>query len=184
MVEAEVCEEDNIVVSVVSKVLGECDDGGSNVDEVEAEVWEEDNIDVSVDLVVLGECDDEDSNVVVVEAEVWGEDNLVVSLVSVILDESEDEGLIVVVIEAEIGGWFDENVVWVEWGISIGFSEVAVGEIVDNLVGLMVELDDLCFIVEDIEEEDDDKDEDLYEYEEVRVVEVTENEGPIILHCS
>ena len=38
VVEAEVCGEDNIVVSVVSKVLGECDDGGSNVDEVEAEV--------------------------------------------------------------------------------------------------------------------------------------------------
>ena len=39
VVEAEVCGEDNIVVDVsVSKVLGECDDGGSNVDEVEAEV--------------------------------------------------------------------------------------------------------------------------------------------------
>ena len=38
VVDAEVCEADNIVVSVVSKVLGEFDDEGSNVDVVEAVV--------------------------------------------------------------------------------------------------------------------------------------------------
>ena len=38
IVDAEVCEEDNIVVSVVSKVLGESDDEGSNVDVVVAVV--------------------------------------------------------------------------------------------------------------------------------------------------